>query len=76
MARSLSDAWCQNPGCENVAVEEVDISINKASDATRALCKRCLWAFAVGKHHGKMGGDGAPDPIIEALNSVDGSYEP
>jgi len=44
--------YCQNSLCENEAVKEVPVSINKASDEMRSLCAVCEEAYSWGVQHG------------------------
>lgn len=44
---------CQNPLCENEAVIEVPVSVDKPSDQVRALCAACEEVYAWGVQHGK-----------------------
>jgi hypothetical protein len=46
------EKYCQNPLCENEAVKEVPISVEKASDQTRALCGVCEESYSWGVQHG------------------------
>ena len=45
---------CQNDLCKNRAVTQVPVSINKPSDAKRALCNTCEQAYRWGVRHGRM----------------------
>jgi len=48
------DKYCQNQYCENEAVKEVPVSVDKASDQMRALCTACEEAYTWGVQHGRM----------------------
>lgn len=43
---------CQNPLCQNRAVREVRVSVEKPNDEVRALCATCDEAYAWGVQHG------------------------
>jgi transcription elongation factor Elf1 len=43
---------CQNPWCENEAVKEVPVSVNKASDEMRSVCAACEAVYSWGVQHG------------------------
>ena len=54
---------CQNSLCENEAVKEVPVSVNKTSDETRSVCAVCEEAYSWGVQHGTMlGGTLKIDP--------------
>lgn len=46
--------YCQNPFCENEAVKEVPVSVEKPSDQTRSLCAACEESYTWGVQHGTM----------------------
>ena len=46
--------YCQNQFCENKAVKEVPVSVEKPSDQTRSLCVACEEPYTWGVQHGKM----------------------
>ena len=46
--------YCQNPFCENKAVKEVPVSVEKPSDQTRSLCAACEESYTWGVQHGRM----------------------
>jgi hypothetical protein len=48
------EAYCQNPLCENKAVKEVPVSVEKPADQARALCATCEEAYTWGVQHGRM----------------------
>jgi len=48
------EEYCQNQLCENKAVKEVPVSVEKPSDQTRSLCAACDEVFALGVQHGTM----------------------
>jgi hypothetical protein len=50
--------YCQNPLCENKAVKEVPVSVEKPSDEVRSLCAACEDPYAWGVQHGSMTRDG------------------
>ena len=50
--------YCQNQFCENEAVKEVPVSVEKSSDQTRSLCAACEESYIWGVQHGKMTSDG------------------
>jgi hypothetical protein len=52
------EEYCQNPLCENEAVKEVPVSVDKASDQVRALCAACEEAYTWGVQHGKCASPG------------------
>jgi hypothetical protein len=45
---------CQNPLCQNKAVKEVPVSVEKPSDQVRALCATCGEPYTWGVQHGTM----------------------
>jgi hypothetical protein len=45
--------FCENHYCESPAVEEVPVSVRKASDQQRSLCRPCHEAYTWGVQHGK-----------------------
>jgi len=47
------EEYCQNPLCENKAIKEVPVSVETASDQTRALCAACEEAYSWGVQHGR-----------------------
>ena len=52
--RSVSmETYCQNPLCQNKAVKEVRMSVDKPCDQVRALCATCEEAYAWGVQHGR-----------------------
>jgi len=48
------DRHCENPLCENEAVRQVPVSVDRASDQKRALCAACKQAYDWGLRHGRM----------------------
>lgn len=48
------EEYCQNPLCENKAIKEVPVSVETASDQTRALCSACEEVYTWGVQHGSM----------------------
>jgi hypothetical protein len=50
--------YCQNPLCENEAVTEVPVSVEKPSDQVRALCAACEEPYSWGVQHGKCASPG------------------
>lgn len=46
------DKYCQNPTCQNEAVEQVPVSVKEPSDQNRALCATCHEAYSWGVQHG------------------------
>jgi len=50
--------YCQNPLCENEAVKEVPVSVEKPSDQVRSLCSACEEPYTWGVQHGSMTRDG------------------
>lgn len=50
--------YCQNPLCENEAVTEVPVSVERPSDQVRALCAPCEEVYTWGVQHGSMTRDG------------------
>jgi hypothetical protein len=48
------EEYCQNPLCENKAIKEVPVSVETASDQTRALCAACEESYSWGVQHGTM----------------------
>ena len=46
--------YCQNQFCENEAVKEVSVSVEKSSDQVRSLCATCEESYTWGVQHGKM----------------------
>ncbi len=73
--------YCQNPLCENEAVNEVPVSVKKPSDRKRALCAACLKAYTWGLKQGQMatGGlliepppqDQGPEPLYRVIYVID-----
>ena len=47
------EEYCQNPLCENKAIKEVPVSVETASDQTRALCAACEESYSWGVQHGR-----------------------
>jgi hypothetical protein len=45
--------YCQNPLCENEAIKDVPVSVETASDQTRAVCAACEESYSWGVQHGK-----------------------
>ena len=45
---------CENPLCENLAVKEVEVSVDSPSDQRRSLCAVCEEAYTWGVQHGGM----------------------
>jgi hypothetical protein len=52
------EKYCQNPLCENEAIKEVPVSVETASDQTRALCAACEEAYSWGLQHGRCASPG------------------
>lgn len=50
--------YCQNQFCENEAIKEVPVSVEKPSDQTRSLCAACEELYTWGVQHGRMTCDG------------------
>jgi len=48
------EQYCQNQFCENKAVKEVPVSLEKPSDQIRSLCAICEEVYTWGVQHGKM----------------------
>ena len=48
------EEYCQNPTCDNKAVKEVPVSVEKPSDQTRSLCASCEGVYTWGVQHGTM----------------------
>ena len=48
------EKYCENPLCENEAVVEVPVSVNKPSDRKRSLCAVCRQAYDWGVQHGRI----------------------
>ncbi|MBN1806379.1 MAG: hypothetical protein JW837_14115 [Sedimentisphaerales bacterium] len=48
------ETYCQNPLCQNQAVREVPVSIEKLNDEVRALCATCEEAYSWGVQHGRV----------------------
>ena len=48
------EEYCQNQLCENKAVKEVPVSVEKPSDQTRSLCAACEESYTWGVQHGRM----------------------
>jgi len=46
--------YCENPFCENKAVKDVPVSVDKPSDQTRSLCAACDEPYTWGVQHGRM----------------------
>ncbi len=46
--------YCQNPLCQNEAVKEVPVSVEKPSDEVRSLCAACEEPYTWGVQHGSM----------------------
>ena len=47
------ETYCQNTFCQNQAVREVQVSVEKPCDEVRALCAICDEAYAWGVQHGR-----------------------
>jgi hypothetical protein len=47
-------AFCDNPLCENPAIETVSVSLELAGDSKRNYCAPCLEAYYVGVQHGRI----------------------
>jgi len=76
------DRYCQNPTCQNEAVEEVEVSVDRPSDQKRALCATCReaydWGVQHGLHHRAPGlhilpppGDEGPRPLYRVVYVID-----
>jgi hypothetical protein len=52
------EKYCQNPSCENEAVKEVPVSVERPSDQVRSLCAACEEPYTWGVQHGSMTPDG------------------
>jgi hypothetical protein len=48
------EKFCQNDLCENEAVKQVPISVERPCDQKRALCAACQEAYHWGVQHGRM----------------------
>ena len=48
------EKYCQNPLCEDEAVQQVPVSVNKPGDQKRALCAACEEVYTWGVQHGRM----------------------
>lgn len=48
------EKFCQNDLCENEAVRQVPVSIDRPCDQKRALCAVCKEAYDWGVQHGRM----------------------
>jgi len=48
------EEYCQNPLCENKAVEEVAVSVETSCDQVRALCATCEEVYKWGVQHGTI----------------------
>jgi hypothetical protein len=48
------EQYCQNPYCENEAVKDVQVSVDKPSDQRRAVCAACEEAYTWGVQNGCM----------------------
>ena len=48
------EEYCQNPLCENKAVKEVPVSVERPSDQMRSLCAACEESYTWGVQHGTM----------------------
>ncbi len=48
------EKYCQNPLCENEAVTEVPVSVDKPGDDGRALCAACEEVYTWGVQHGRI----------------------
>lgn len=46
------ETYCQNPLCQNQAVKEVPVSVDKPCDQVRAVCAACEEAYGV--QHGTI----------------------
>jgi hypothetical protein len=44
---------CENQFCQNKAVKEVPVSVNKTSDQVRALCASCEESYTWGAQHSR-----------------------
>jgi len=52
------EEYCQNPLCENEAVKDVPVSVEMASNQTRALCAACEECYSWGVQHGRCASPG------------------
>jgi hypothetical protein len=52
------ETYCQNPLCQNQAVKEVRVSVEKPCDQVRALCAACEEAYTWGVQHGRADAGG------------------
>ncbi|MHC4582638.1 MAG: hypothetical protein ACYS14_14365, partial [Planctomycetota bacterium] len=52
------DELCHNPLCENEAVKEVPVSVERPSDQVRSLCAACEESYSWGVQHGTMAYEG------------------
>ena len=50
--------YCENQFCENEAVKEVPVSVEKPSDQVRSLCATCEESYTWGVQHGRMTSQG------------------
>ena len=64
---------CHNSLCQNEAVKEVPVSVNKASDEMRSLCAACEEAYGWGVQHGLQ--NAAPGLYILPPPVEEGSKE-
>jgi hypothetical protein len=54
------ETYCQNPLCQNQAVKEVPVSVDKPCDQVRAVCAACEEAYTWGLQHGTIHARGQP----------------
>jgi hypothetical protein len=47
------ETYCQNPLCQNEAIKEVRVSVEKPGDQVRALCALCEEVYTWGVQHGR-----------------------
>jgi len=52
------EEYCQNPLCKNKAIKEVPVSVETASDQTRALCAACEEVYTWGVQHRRYASPG------------------
>jgi hypothetical protein len=71
--------YCQNPLCENEAVRQVPVSVDRPADQKRSLCGPCEEAYSWGVQHGQMSGlrieppptEKGPEPLYRVVYTID-----
>jgi len=48
------ERYCQNTFCQNEAIKEVPVSVDKPGDQVRALCAACEEAYTWGVQQGSI----------------------